>query len=72
MCVCVCVCVCSVVCISLQPHGLKPIVMASIVHEIVQPRMEGVCLFLLQGIFPTQELNPYILCLWYCRQILYH
>ena len=25
--------------------------------------------FLLQGIFPTQGLNP---SLWYCRQILYH
>ena len=25
--------------------------------------------FLLQGVFPTQELNPGLLC---CRQILYH
>ena len=29
------------------------------------------CHFLLQGIFLTQGLNPYLLCLMYCRQILY-
>ena len=29
------------------------------------------CHFLLQGIFPTQGLNPYLLCLLNCRQILY-
>ena len=27
--------------------------------------------FLLQGIFPTQGLNPHLLCLLHCRQILY-
>ena len=26
----------------------------------------------LQGIFLTQGLNPYLLRLWHCRQILYH
>ena len=29
------------------------------------------CHFRLQGIFPTQELNPCFLCLLHCRQILY-
>ena len=29
------------------------------------------CHFLLQGIFPTQGLNPYRLCLLHCSQILY-
>ena len=29
------------------------------------------CHALLQGIFPTQILNPCLLCLLYCRQILY-
>ena len=29
------------------------------------------CHFLLQGIFLTQGLNPYLLCLLHCRQILY-
>ena len=27
---------------------------------------------LLQGIFPTQGLNPHLLCLLHCRHILYH
>jgi len=31
-----------------------------------------VCHFLLQGIFPTHELNLCLLCLLHCRQILYH
>ena len=29
------------------------------------------CYFLLQGTFPTQELNPHVLCLLHCRHILY-
>ena len=29
------------------------------------------CHFLLQGIFPTQGLNPHLLCLLHCRWILY-
>ena len=29
------------------------------------------CHFLLQGIFPTHGLNPHLLCLLHCRQILY-
>ena len=75
MCVCVCVCACVCVCVQLYASLCSPMdnsLPGSIFHEIFQPRMEGVCLFLLQGIFPTQGLNPYIQCLWYCRQILYH
>ena len=54
----------SVVPDSLPPHGLQPSV-----HEIFQARIpEWVSHFLLQGIFPTQELNPGLL---HCRQILY-
>ena len=29
------------------------------------------CYALLQGIFPTQELNTFLWCLLYCRHILY-
>ena len=57
----------SVVSHSLRPHGLQP-------TRLLCPwdfpgKSTGVgCHFLLQGIFPTQELNP---GLWYCRQTLY-
>ena len=68
VCVCVCVCVtCSVVSNSLRPHGLKP-------TRLLCPwdfpgKNPGVgCHSLLQGIFPTQGLNPGVLD---CRQILY-
>ena len=45
----------------------------SSVHEIFSGKNTGAgCHFLLQGIFPTQELNPCLLHLLYCRQILYH
>ena len=53
---------------SLQPHGLQP-------TRILCPwdfpgKDSGVgCHFLLQGIFPTQGLNPGLL---HCRQIPYH
>ena len=33
--------------------------------------LEWVAIFLLQGIFLTQGLNLYLLCLLHCRQILY-
>ena len=51
------------------PHGLY------VAHQALLPRHypgqnTGVdCCFLLQGIFPTQGLNPGLL---HCRQILYH
>ena len=42
------------------------------VHGISQARtLEWVAIFLLQGIFPTQGLNPLPLCVLHCRQILY-
>ena len=52
---------------SLQPHGLQP---TRLLHPWDSPgKNTGVgCHFLLQGIFPTQGLNPGLL---YCRQILY-
>ena len=52
---------------SLQPHGLQP---ARLLHPWDFPgKSTGVgCHFLLQGIFPTQGLNP---GLPHCRQTLY-
>ena len=52
---------------SLWPHGLWP---ARLLHPWDFPgKNTGVgCQFLLQGIFPTQGLNP---CLLHCRWILY-
>ena len=42
----------------------------SSVHEILQARiLEWVASYLLQGIFPTQRLNP---GLPHCKRILYH
>ena len=65
VCVCVCVCVCksrSVVSDSLQPHGLY-----SPWNSPGQNTRIGSC-SLLQGIFPTQGLNPGFP---HCRWILY-
>ena len=47
----------------LWPHGLYPPGFS--VCGISQPRI------LLQGIFPIQGLNPHLLYLLYCKQILY-
>ena len=57
----------SVVSDSLRPHELQP---ARLLCPWDSPgNNTGVgCHFLLQGIFPTQGLNP---GLWHCRQILY-
>ena len=61
---------CSVVSDSLRPFGFWPI-------KLFWPwefpgKNTGVsCYFLLQRIFPTQGLNPGLLCLLYFRQILY-
>ena len=45
----------------------------SSVHGIFQAKNAGMCCdFLLQGIFPTQEINPWLPShLLHCRQILY-
>ena len=45
----------------------------SFVHGIFLGKNNGVgCHFFLQGIFMTQELNPHLLHLLHCSQILYH
>ena len=79
VCVCVCVCVClcmhyvtSVVSDSVQPYGLQS---ARILCPWDSPgENNGMsCHALLQGIFPTQGLNLYLLRLTYTgRQIVYH
>ena len=58
----------SVVSDSSRPHGLWP---TRLLHSWDSPgKSTGVgCHFLLQGIFPTQGLNP---GLPHCRQTLYH
>ena len=52
---------------SLQPHGLWPVRLFSLWDSPGKNSGVG-CHALLQGIFPTQGLNP---CLPHCRRILY-
>ena len=47
----------------LQPHGVCSLPGSS-VHGISQERILEQVFFLLPGIFPTQGLNPYLLCLF--------
>ena len=54
-------------CLTLRSHGLSPIRL--LCPWNFQARTRVGCLFLLQGIFPTQGSN---LSLLHCRQILYH
>ena len=59
---------------SLRPHGLAP---AWLLCPCDFPgKNTGVgCHFLLQGIFPTQELNLsllHLLCLWHCQADYYY
>ena len=63
----------SVISDSVQPYELQPSVGSS-VHGILQGKNTEVrCHALLQGIFPTQELNPLsLLHLLHHRRILYH
>ena len=71
ICVCVCVCVCvshSVVCSSLQPHGLHPARLLCPWNSLGKNTGVG-WQALLQGIFSIQGSNPGLL---HCRQILYH
>ena len=72
MCVCVCVHVLSrsVVSDSLQPFELQPTRFLS-PWDCSGKNIRVSCYFLLQGIFPTQGLNPRLLCLLHCRQIVY-
>ena len=75
MCVCVCVCVRLDMCLVTQscPTLCDPVdcsLPGSSVHGDSPGKNTGVgCSALLQGIFPTQGLNP---GLPHCRQILYH
>ena len=55
---------------SLQLHGLQPTRLLCPWDSPGKNTGAG-CHFLLQGIFPTQGLNPYFPCLLHCRQILY-
>ena len=57
-------------CLTLQPYGLWS---ARLLCPWDSPgKNTGVgCHALLQGFFPTQGLNPSVLCLLQCRQILY-
>ena len=68
MCVCVCVCTlsCSIVSNCLGPLGLAPL-STGFSGKDTGARCHG----LLQGIFPTQGLNPHLLCLLIGRGILY-
>ena len=64
-----CVCVCSVVSSSLRPHGRQP-------ARLLCPwdfsgKNTGLgCHFLIEGIFPTQGLNPCFLRHLHCRRFL--
>ena len=71
VCVCVCVRARSVASNSLLPHGLLPIRFLCL-WDSLGKNTGVVSSTLLQGIFPTQGLNPRLLGLWHCRQILYH
>ena len=62
--------VASVVSDSLQPHGLQPTRLLSPWNSPGKNTGVG-CHVLLQGNFPTQWLNTYLLHLLHCRQILY-
>ena len=65
MCVCIVAQLCPTLC-----SPMNCILPGSSVHGDSPGKNTGVgCLALLQGIFPTQVLNPDLL---HCRQILYH
>ena len=59
----------SVISASFQTFGLSPTRL--LCSWNFSGNMGMGCHFLLQGIFPIQRLNPYLLCLLHCRQILY-
>ena len=60
---------CLVMSSSLQPHGLYVAWQASLSMEFFSKNTGAGRHSLLQGIFPTQELNPGLL---HCSQFLYH
>ena len=62
--------ICSVVSDSLWPVDRS--LPVSSVHGIFQARILEWIAILLQGIFPTQESNPHLLCLLHWQVVLYH
>ena len=73
----VCVCVCACVHTRTLSHVQHFVIPWTVAHQVPlsmkfsrQEYWNG-CHFLLQGIFQTQGLNLYLLCLLYCRWILY-
>ena len=82
MCVCVRVCVCVCVCARVRAQLLSCIQLfatpwtiarqAPLLWDSPGKNTRVVSGALLQGIFPTQGLNPRLLGLWRCRQIFYH
>ena len=60
----------SVISNSFRPHKMQPAKLLCPWHSPGKNIGVG-CHFLLQGIFPTQGSNPYLLWLLHCRQILY-
>ena len=70
VCVCVCVCVCELLsCVWLFVASWTVAHQAPLSMGFSRKKYWIVCHSLLQGIFPTQVLNP---CLLHCRWILYH
>ena len=63
----VCICVCSVMSDSLQPPGLQPAKLLCLWNSISK-NTGVVCHVLLQGIFPTQGLNPCFFGLLYWQE----
>ena len=55
---------------SLQPFGLQPTRLLCL-WGFPGKNIGAGCHFLLQGIFPSQESNPRLLCRLHCRRILY-
>ena len=67
-------CVCSVASVmsdSLRHYGLQPASLLLPWNSLGKNTGEG-CYALIQGIFPTQGLNPSLLCLLYWQGILHH
>ena len=69
-----CVCLVPQSCLTLHfPRDCSP--PGSSVHGIFHPmdtgQLKWVAIFSSRGIFPTQGLNPHLLCLLLCRRILY-
>ena len=76
LCVCVCVCVCVCLCV-LSPVWLfaTPRIVtyqAPLSMKFPGKNTRAVCHFLVQGIFPIQELNQCLLCLLHWQQIVYN